>query len=57
MGILDDLIKDIDEPEKKKENEGDKGHQENGGEEKNANGMPSDWYSDEFRKFAGIESI
>lgn len=53
MGILDDLIKSIDGEEKPSPEETTKSNANPEGS--NANGMPDDWYSDEFKKFAGIE--
>lgn len=60
MGILDDLIKDIDgeEDPKKKDLEIEKDPDpKKDPEQGNENGAPSDWYSDEFRKYAGINSL
>ena len=53
MGILDDLIKEIDEEQKLDPKKGAEPTPHP--EEPNTNGKPSDWYSDEFKKFAGME--
>ncbi len=54
MGLLDDLIENIDNGTNP-EPEADPTPEPNGGEKGNDNGKPADWYSEEFKKFAGIK--